>query len=122
MDAQHLQAEWEEWLEAFEYEAATKKSFTQKEMFNLLMAEGERNLQRIFKNKKSVDQQRDRSTQRLFYRQDKQANRSRGVQSEPFYKFMIRLRTQGEALPVWNNRGGRTLASSGVGRAVGEGA
>lgn len=54
IDARQLRTEWEEWLETFEFEAATKRNFTQSELFNLLMAKGGRVLQRIYKNKEPV--------------------------------------------------------------------
>lgn len=46
-----LRAEWEEWLDAFEFEANTKGIFSQPELFNLMMTKGGRAIQRINKNK-----------------------------------------------------------------------
>lgn len=115
-EARQLRTEWEEWLEAFEFEAATKRNFTQAEMFNLLMAKGGRVLQRIFKNKEPVAEEvtdiippraqvpvYDNAVSRLSdyfvgkvnvrlerseFRKMKQGT------TESFNKFLVRIRTQ----------------------------
>lgn len=116
VEARQLRTQWEEWLETFEFEAATKKNFTQTEMFNLLVAKGGRVLQRIFRNKETVAEEvleivppraeipvYDNAVSRLNdyfvgkvnvrlerseFRKMKQGT------AETFNKFLVRIRTQ----------------------------
>lgn len=116
IDTQALKQEWEEWLEAFEFEVQTKGEFSQLERFNLLMTKGGRSVQRTFKNQKPIGEEilelkvplkeipvYDNAVARLnnFYvgktnvRLEKEIFRAiRQERDENFNKFLLRLRSQ----------------------------
>lgn len=116
VDQKKLRSEWEEWIDAFEFEAATKGVFSQEEMFNLLMTKGGRGIQRIYKNKLPVKKEiteikpprieipiHDNAVVRLedyfVGKANKRVERTnfremKQLKEEPFNKFVVRLRAQ----------------------------
>lgn len=111
-----LRAEWEEWLDSFEFEANSKGLFSQAELFNLLMTKGGRAIQRIHKNKVPVKDEiteikaprleipeYDNAVARLndyfVGKTNKRVERTsfremNQLRDEPFNKFMVRLQVQ----------------------------
>lgn len=116
VEAGKLRAEWEEWLDSFEFEANSKGGFSQSELFNLVMTKGGRAIQRIFKNKLPVKEEitevkpprigipeYDNAIARLndyfVGKTNKRVERTtfrelNQLRDEPFNKFMVRLQAQ----------------------------